>query len=179
MPALLHVGHDGVVDFAVEAAGAGLGHERLLEGVGVGEGGLESGGGGGFAGAEDVGHLLPVSVEAHAGDAEVEVEDVAGEDDGGLGFDGEKAAGDAGGAAAALEAEVGLEPGGDVVGAHLVIEPAADVADGGFAGVDDFIGEGAFGELVGEGDELGVDGGFGGEAGVGVLLDEVGGGDEV
>jgi hypothetical protein len=68
-----------------------------------------------------------------------EVEEIAGLDDGFLGLDGEEAARSGRDAAAALEAEVGLEPGGDVVASHGVVEPAADVADGGLAGGDDFV----------------------------------------
>ena len=63
--------------------------------------------------------------------------------------DGEETARGFGGHSLALHAQVGLEPGVDAIAPHLVIEPAAHVADGRFPRRDYFVRGRALGDEVG------------------------------
>jgi hypothetical protein len=63
--------------------------------------------------------------------------------------DGQEAARRFGRHALALHAQIGLEPGAYAIAPHLVIEPAAHVANGGLPRRDYFIGESALGDEVG------------------------------
>ena len=63
---LRHFVHGQLVDFGAGSSGAsGAKGECVLNGVHIFHGGLESSGRLRFTGLQDVGHLLPIGIEAH------------------------------------------------------------------------------------------------------------------
>ena len=77
----LHPRQHRAENLVAGAAGPRFLHRDVLHRVGVGERALEAGGRVGFAGAQDVGVVLRVGVQARDRDADVAVEDVARLDD--------------------------------------------------------------------------------------------------
>ena len=134
-----HLGHCLGVNVAGRLPGAGEARHRILERVGVRHRSLETRGDAGLALTQDVRHLLPVAGESHVVQPEIEVHDVAGLDDRGLRGDGQEPSRGAAGRAAALHAQVGLEPRHEARGMRLRVEPSPDVADRGAPWRDDLV----------------------------------------
>jgi hypothetical protein len=161
-----------LVDFRAGSSGArGAKRECVLHGVHIFHGLLESCGRLHFTGLQDVGHLLPVGVEAHVGDAEVEMDHVARLKDVGPFRVTEVTALALQRQALMLNAEVRREPGGDVVLPHLVVEPVDGFSHGGFSGGDGFVREAALGDQVREDNHLLVRLEFFGQARLEILSD--------